>query len=221
MVAKMKSTSTSTFILICVGLVGALTAFFVFSNFSVIRFQNLNATALPEVFFGLIFVALVIERAIQVYTNVFEPTEDPTGEIALLRQAEVEVKQTQAAVTAIGLATRTAVSLGPSVMADAASELKLAHENHRVVLKQVLPVKQVLEEKRRQKTTALGMALGVLAALVGVRALGPFIEVGEFQGTQGQWFAGVDVLITGALLAGGADGLHTIVEKMLDYFKGP
>jgi hypothetical protein len=69
-------------------------------------------------------------------------------------------------------------------------------------------------------TMPIGFSLGLLLSASGVRALSPFIDpqflVGSSQpGEQIWWFNLSDTVFTGALLAGGADPIH----KLLDLYR--
>jgi hypothetical protein len=62
-----------------------------------------------------------------------------------------------------------------------------------------------------------GLTLGIFVSALGVRLIQPLLEptaVEALSMNQYRWFAVVDVFITGALLGGGAYGLH----KILDWF---
>jgi hypothetical protein len=69
----------------------------------------------------------------------------------------------------------------------------------------------------------VGLLLSFCAAAVGVRALFPFLESGTFPKTvsvmQQAYFRNYDVLITTALLAGGADGMHAIISSITGFFQ--
>ena len=69
-----------------------------------------------------------------------------------------------------------------------------------------------------------GSLLGVIVAALGVRALGLFVDASEFADLrpgQREWFARVDILLSGGVLAGGSDGLHQIVKRFLEFLKTP
>jgi hypothetical protein len=71
-----------------------------------------------------------------------------------------------------------------------------------------------------QWTMPVGFALGLLISGFGVRALSQFIDpasIGTAAATEAQrwWFNMSDILFTGALLAGGADPIH----KLLDLYR--
>jgi hypothetical protein len=66
----------------------------------------------------------------------------------------------------------------------------------------------------RMYSLAASVILGILISLAGVRALAAVLEVEPIE--QWYWhngfFSVLDVLITGALLGGGADAIHKIVS---------
>ena len=71
-----------------------------------------------------------------------------------------------------------------------------------------------------QWTMPIGFALGLLISAFGVRALSQFIDptaagVGAALEGQRWWFNMSDILFTGALLSGGADPIH----KLLDLYR--
>lgn len=71
-----------------------------------------------------------------------------------------------------------------------------------------------------QWTMPISFALGLLISAFGVRALSQFIDpasIGTGASTEAQrwWFNMSDILFTGALLAGGADPIH----KLLDLYR--
>lgn len=71
-----------------------------------------------------------------------------------------------------------------------------------------------------QWTMPVAFALGLVVSAFGVRALSQFVDltaagVGAPPGGQLWWFNMIDILFTGALLAGGADPIH----KLLDLYR--
>jgi hypothetical protein len=65
-----------------------------------------------------------------------------------------------------------------------------------------------------------GIALGVIISAVGIRSLSLFIygdDIDALTGWQRSLFTAVDVLVTGAVIGGGADGLHKIVKVFLGF----
>lgn len=65
-----------------------------------------------------------------------------------------------------------------------------------------------------------GIGLGVIVSALGVRALGLFVDPAVFRSLpriQQQWFNGADVILTGAVLGGGSDGLHKLVSVFTNF----
>ncbi len=66
-------------------------------------------------------------------------------------------------------------------------------------------------------SVSITMSLG--AAMVGVRALGPFLPSTPPVGpVQLLWFKVFDVVLSACLLAGGADGIHSVVNMFTTFF---
>lgn len=85
----------------------------------------------------------------------------------------------------------------------------------------------------KQYASGVGLTLGVLAAYVGVRAFWPFVDLAALKTAvdlaaqkagsgigphQVSMFNVVDVVISAALLAGGADGIHQVVNSFTTFF---
>jgi len=65
----------------------------------------------------------------------------------------------------------------------------------------------------------IGLIAGVLTSAVGIRVLQPLVSWDlEIVGWQKFLFHFVDIAVTGALLAGGSDGLHKLVSIFTDFF---
>jgi len=72
-----------------------------------------------------------------------------------------------------------------------------------------------------RRVAVVGMlALGILISVVGVRALELLLDADAFRGLSGIQrgaFEPLDVLVTGALLGGGSDGIHKLVKVFTDF----
>lgn len=67
----------------------------------------------------------------------------------------------------------------------------------------------------RRITLSAGIVLGIVVSAIGIRGLALFIspeQIAGLVGWQRPLLTGVDVLVTGAVLGGGADGIHKIVN---------
>ena len=78
---------------------------------------------------------------------------------------------------------------------------------------------QVYRGKTQQYAFCASIVMSLGAAVVGVRALGPFspssLAIG---GAQLAWFKAYDVVLSACLLAGGADGLHSVITLFTTFF---
>lgn len=66
----------------------------------------------------------------------------------------------------------------------------------------------------------MALALGIVVSTLGVRLLGIFADPAAFKAlpsAQQNLFNGLDVILTGALLAGGSDGLHKFVSIFTNF----
>ena len=92
------------------------------------------------------------------------------------------------------------------------------------------PLGKLAEEEDRKLTTykaetkriafAAGVGIGVIVSAVGVRAFASFVDPDQIVGLAG-WqrplFMTVDVIITGLVIGGGADGIHKIVKVFTSF----
>lgn len=142
----------------------------------------------------LVLAAAFIERAVEI---VVSPLRD-TGATKLARVV--------AAIKA-----RPTVGLTPVQVDQNAADLQVASDE--------------LDDYRgvtQQYAFAIGLILSFCAAVAGVRAHWPFLAHPEtfskLDVHQQEFFRNFDVVITTALLAGGADGIHSIVNSVTSFF---
>lgn len=71
---------------------------------------------------------------------------------------------------------------------------------------------------------AVSLTLSVLVSMSGVRALGPFVDTVKLNDpkvtsqAQHLFFLCIDVALSAAMLAGGADGVHSVVNAVTSFF---
>jgi len=139
----------------------------------------------------LIAVALFLERATEVFLSASRSggADNLDHEIEKSRKIIAELKES---------------SRPPESIAAAES-----------VLGECLERRTTYRITSRQWALWGGLLAGTLIAAVGLRSLNIFFtpdSLKQMNQNQKMLFAGVDVLLTGALLAGGSDGLHKITE---------
>jgi hypothetical protein len=154
-----------------------------------VRLQDLSGLLAP-----LAFAAAVIERAVEI---LISPWRD------------AEASKLEKTVDAI-----KARPVDPAAHAQNAADLKIASDN--------------LDEYRgatQRYAFGVSLTLSVLVSMAGVRALGNFIDAGKLKdpvfthSAQYLFFLCVDVALSAALLAGGADGIHSVVNAVTSFFE--
>ena len=72
----------------------------------------------------------------------------------------------------------------------------------------------------RKIASAGGVALGIVVSALGIHALEMFVDADSYyqlSGFQLIAFRGVDIVVTGALIGGGAEALHRIIASLIAF----
>lgn len=167
----------------------ALTAFAIWLHWEGIGL-SVQVSNIASLLAPLVFAAAVIERAVEILVSPWR---------------DAQASKLEGTVSAI-----KARSSDPTTSTQNAAELKAASD-------------AVDEYRGETQKYAFGVSLtlSILAAIVGVRALGPFLDTAKFHATshaQQIYFLSVDVALSAALLAGGADGIHSVVSAVTSFF---
>ena len=186
--------------------------------------KNLTATQIGTQLLMLSFIALVIERAVEVYVNnrfAGEQLDDSRQS----RLAGAKVKTLQAALDA-----ETARALPVGVSADQLAKATNAKQESigkwNDEISETPEKKAQFQEsaavsldklkvaKRRAAMTAATF-LAAIVALSGVHTLTQLVDAfpADAPVFQTKFFMFADTVLTAFLLAGGADGIHQIVKK--------
>lgn len=156
-------------------------------------FSPFDVHVVLNVLGGLFMVALMMERAVEVI-------------ISVLRDADAQVLTSAIASTTASLAEAKLEVPASGTKIDALTVLLSVQ-------------KKALDDYRidtRETTYCISFTLGVALALVGVRGLIGLLSPPP--GPVSGWFKLVDILVTGAVIAGGSDGIHKMVKAVLDCF---
>lgn len=80
------------------------------------------------------------------------------------------------------------------------------------------------KNKTQQLTILYGLVLGIIVSLIGFRVLDPFVDSEAMKAAsvsltdlQRKILAFIDVLLTGFLIGGGADGLHKLISVITGF----
>lgn len=152
---------------------------------------SVGVTQLADRLAPLALAAAVVERAVEI---LISPWRDAGA------------SKLQKAITAI-----QARSPDPATSAQNATELEAASN--------------ALDEYRgatQKYAFAVSLIIGMLLSVSGVRALGPFADLNKFSARaaahQHIFFLCTDVFVSATLLAGGAAGLHSVVNAVTTFF---
>ena len=228
-------------LLIAVGLAICVAA--AASGFVPISLNALSAADLGEKFLTLIFVALVVERSVEVYVSNKYIAEEMSGrrEVRLAeKHLDLEEKSLTALKEAAALATTNPVT-AQDFMDKAEVQAQLVAQARIRLDAARRSAQPALEKVRVKKTTeavSVSLLLSAGASLVGVRVLGNLLPEdytildrsqdtdavirlisGADGFTLGYWqyqvLTSYDVFITTLLLAGGAEGIHNLLKNFL------
>jgi hypothetical protein len=153
---------------------------------------SVQVTNIAGLLAPLAFAAAVIERSVEILVSPWR---------------DAQASQLQAAVSAI---KARAAAPDAETSAKNAADLKAATDG--------------LEEYRgetQRYAFCVSLGLSMLTTMVGVRALNPFLDSVKFHATshaQQLYFLCLDVALSAALLAGGADGIHSLVKAVTSFF---
>ena len=153
-----------------------------------IAFMEITSANILGVLTSLFVTALFIERAAEVLISVSRgPTADTLGDQLS------SLDQRLAAAT------------------DVAEKTSLGAERETIA-------KQLLAFKATTKIIALwsNLCAGMVISAVGVRGLAGLLQTAP-AGWQKDAFAAVDIILTGALIGGGAEGIHQLVSVITDF----
>lgn len=157
----------------------------IFFAASLLRFTLLeDAQTILSTLTPLILYALFVERTSEVFITVWRGKE--SDELTLRVQQEEE---------------NASVAKG--------SDKSKLHELQRGLTK--------YKGESRDVAFVFSLILGILISLAGVRAMALFVDptsLEDLNSYQTGWFTVVDILVTGAMIGGGADGMHKITALL-------
>jgi hypothetical protein len=162
-----------------------------------LAFWDMSAGDYVKYFTSLMLVALFIERALEVFITAWR---GPAAK-EILRGIE--------RLKALAQEAKDDPNVSPAVVRSHNEDVEAERR------------KMDQQKSRTQRLAFLSsLALGVLVSAVGIRALEPLLDPSGFQGLssfQTDIFGLVDVILTGALLGGGSDGIHKLVNVFTSY----
>jgi hypothetical protein len=173
-----------------------------------------DKASILSIFSSMLLVALFVERAIEVFVSVWVDRDSAIHEQNLdywqQRQGQL-AKEVQALVTERGGADKPKddrlieIDKLLTTKRAAIDEAVTCADNEE---KALLP----FQARTLKVSTWVGLVIGVITSAVGFRFLAQLVkpDAAFIASPQNQWFVGVDILLTGAVLAGGSKLIHNI-----------
>jgi len=169
-------------------IIGALVIIFTGSIPGVIAFKSITRDSVFGVLTWLFIVAVFIERAVEVI-------------ISTIRDAGADSLQHYVDAAQDKIDAQAKITPGSLPYLD---PLHAAQE-------------KLLEYRSRTKELALcvSFVISIFVSLAGVRSLGTIVETVP----PGNWlFPAADIIVTGAVLAGGSDAIHQMMNVLMNFF---
>jgi Mg2+/citrate symporter len=198
-----------------------------------VRFAPFTLAAFSSSLVPLLVIAVLIERTVEVLFGItreprqrqLERKNDNVDRAARLRTrnaSEAEVRAYLAAAAAVPVDETTVAAAG-------VARASLAFDSTSAVPSSLMVQKAVadaalsrFEADSTFVAFCVSLALGVLAALAGVRVLDLLLaapETAAEAGPVGQLFQVLNVMLTAGLLAGGADGFHHLTAVIQEFLR--
>lgn len=165
-----------------------------------VAFEEVTPEKFLAVITPLFLIAVFIERALEVFVAAWrgKGEEELAAEVSRLAPRKQKAKQDKAG------------SVSDETPSSAPDELTAA--------KRTLALYKA--DTHKQALIA-ALAIGVIVSALGVRFLEPLFDPDALDNlTRGQrvLLAALDIAITGALLGGGSDGLHKVINTVVVFF---
>ena len=157
-----------------------------------LKFGNDILKDLPTVFGYLVLVSLFVERAIEVFLSAWRSQEADELDLEIGNQKK-----------------RIEESIKPS---DGQEGDAVPDRNAIKALEDLEKTRTLYSAKSRFIAQWLGLGIGVLVSLVGVRVLGNIVDTSTLNAKHNGAFIVVDIILTGAVLAGGSEAINKIMK---------
>lgn len=178
-----------------------------------IPFTKDLGSKVPSLLGSLLVVSLFVERVIEVFVSIWRDEATDMLEQQLANNQDTQARRKREIADLLQEAsdpkTTDARKLEiQAVLGEKRSELDQAEKGEDVVQQQLVPK----YAHTRRVSTWVGLAVGVLASAVGFRFFNQTVQFDQavLPESQKAWFTFADVLLTGAILAGGSKAIHNI-----------
>jgi hypothetical protein len=179
-----------------------------------LKFTENLGTTLVGVFSSMLLVSLFVERVIEVFVSLWSDRQSAVHEQNLeywqSRQARLkdEIQALVAERNGTPAPDPDRKAKIDELLGTKRTEMESANANADIEEKSLLP----FQARTRKVSSVVGLVVGILAAAVGFRFFSQIVVLNsEFRvSVQYSCFVAADVLLTGAVLAGGSKLIHKI-----------
>lgn len=161
-----------------------------------LKFGNDVLKDLPTMFGYLVLISLFVERTIEVFLSAWRSQEADELDLEIgnkKKRIEESIKP----------------SAGQQGDADPGRE---AIKELKKELEDLEKERTIYRAKSRFIAQWLGLGIGMLVSLVGVRVLGNIVDISTLTAKHKGAFIVVDIMLTGAVLAGGSEAINKIMK---------
>jgi len=177
-------------------------------GFVAVKLGDVSPKAIGATLLAFLLIALFVERAMEAYTAVWREPER-RAKASVVRQAQARVSVANSRIEQASQAVRSASGNAPAPhMQDLHAEKEQAVKEHQKAISEI----ETHRSETRARTTIWSLFLGALIAIAGVRALHSFMDPPSGSQFLKGLFIVLDVVVTAAMLGGGADGIHKIIS---------
>lgn len=221
-----------------IAILALLTILAVLNGFSSIPYVADLETVVLQHFLFLVLIALIIERAVEVYINnaFYQKEMDASSKVRVQKRKVAFLEEAIKAEQKISSEAVGPQSVGLMEMsAGAIGELRAQLGETRAAKieadSDTLEARMTVQQEKALRSSIAATVLGAAVAAAGVHTLSAFVDVDciakvaaasggapvcqALDGMQRQFFNAADIVVTALLLAGGADGIHQIVKDFL------
>jgi hypothetical protein len=180
-------------------------------------FMEVTTADIVTLLMSLGLIASIIERAVEVILAVTRAKDKRVlrTQAVIARNSRQEILEEYKNLTAKARTMQETGDQGQQ-MRDAKAELALMTTQVKKNAKDLA----IYTGNTKILSMIYAFTMGIIASALGIRVLEPLVDPIVFKQLQGfhkSIFYGFDVLITGALLGGGSNGIHKILDMFLSW----
>lgn len=180
-------------------------------------FMEVTTADIVTLLMSLGLIASIIERAVEVILAVTRAKDKRVlrTQAVIARNSRQEILEEYKNLTAKARTMQETGDQGQQ-MRDAKAELALMTTQVKKNAKELA----IYTGNTKILSMIYAFTMGIIASALGIRVLEPLVDPIVFKQLQGfhkSIFYGFDVLITGALLGGGSNGIHKILDMFLSW----